>query len=294
MYGLTLNWHRCDDGVELVDYGDDYSRVRRPVSREEFDQKIESLEFRPDLDAQKRDAIIDRIYESQAWRTQTLDAFERLTHDLLNSDDEPLVLSDAKLKVFRIYSQVIGRLVQTGVWIRHASSRVSSIRIDLPNLEDPLVIRFVNARSDEALIQFCSRFGIPTWRQEKEEAGTKIVGHQKSLENLLVLAGGVDRKEAVNAANRGMALFASRGLTPQLDGLGQSGALRLALTPDSPLVFMTMECAMVAHSGARLARCAHCENVFLTGPMTGRRSSAQYCSDRCRVAAARARAASKS
>jgi hypothetical protein len=53
--------------------------------------------------------------------------------------------------------------------------------------------------------------------------------------------------------------------------------------------FMKMEIAMAAMHGAKLATCEHCGAVFLTGPLTGRRSHAKYCSDRCRVAAMRAR-----
>ena len=58
--------------------------------------------------------------------------------------------------------------------------------------------------------------------------------------------------------------------------------------------FMTMEIAMIAMHGAKLGTCEHCGAVFLTGPLTGRRSHAKYCSDRCRVAAMRARNAAKS
>jgi hypothetical protein len=35
--------------------------------------------------------------------------------------------------------------------------------------------------------------------------------------------------------------------------------------------------------------CDHCGGVYWTGHRTGRRSHAKYCSDRCRVAAMRAR-----
>ena len=41
--------------------------------------------------------------------------------------------------------------------------------------------------------------------------------------------------------------------------------------------------------GCRVAECGHCGLRFLTGPKTGRRSSAKYCRDTHRVAAARQR-----
>jgi hypothetical protein len=52
-----------------------------------------------------------------------------------------------------------------------------------------------------------------------------------------------------------------------------------------------LEVRLAAEKGCKLARCANCNDGFLTGPLTGRRSHAKYCSDRCRVAAMRARQA---
>jgi hypothetical protein len=55
------------------------------------------------------------------------------------------------------------------------------------------------------------------------------------------------------------------------------------------LDFMRMEIGMIALEGAKLITCEHCRNLFLTGPGTSRRIHATHCSDRCRVAAMRAR-----
>jgi hypothetical protein len=52
-----------------------------------------------------------------------------------------------------------------------------------------------------------------------------------------------------------------------------------------------MEMVMVTMHHVKLAHCAHCGDIYLTGSLTGRRSYAEYCSPRCRVAAARARQA---
>jgi hypothetical protein len=58
---------------------------------------------------------------------------------------------------------------------------------------------------------------------------------------------------------------------------------------DYLLDFMRMEIGMIALNGAKLVACEHCKNLFLTGPSTSRRIHAAHCSDRCRVAAMRAR-----
>ena len=55
--------------------------------------------------------------------------------------------------------------------------------------------------------------------------------------------------------------------------------------------FMLMETTMAIVHDARVAQCEKCGAVFLTGPLTWRRPHARFCSDRCRVAAMRARQA---
>jgi putative ABC transport system substrate-binding protein len=62
----------------------------------------------------------------------------------------------------------------------------------------------------------------------------------------------------------------------------------MILTTDSLLSFMHMEVAVAAANGARLTSCKRCGDVFLTGKLTKRRSTAKYCSDRCRIGAHRA------
>jgi hypothetical protein len=54
---------------------------------------------------------------------------------------------------------------------------------------------------------------------------------------------------------------------------------------------MLMEVAMIVAHDVRVAECEHCGTVFLTGALTWRRAHARFCSDKCRVAAMRARQA---
>src|SRR3569833_1145357 len=67
------------------------------------------------------------------------------------------------------------------------------------------------------------------------------------------------------------------------------GSPRMVLKARSLMDTMLMECMAVAEHGARFAKCENCGDVFLTGPLTWRRSHARFCSDKCRVAAMRAR-----
>ena len=68
---------------------------------------------------------------------------------------------------------------------------------------------------------------------------------------------------------------------------------RLVLRPKSLRDFMCLEVAIAHEAGAITTECEHCFKVYVTGPLTGRRSHSKYCADRCRVAAMRKRNAAK-
>lgn len=82
------------------------------------------------------------------------------------------------------------------------------------------------------------------------------------------------------------------GLTPALDFSPDTHKPMLRLGANNLYDFMMMECASVAAFGAHVAECQHCGNVYLTGPMTGRRSTSVYCREACAKAAGRRRAES--
>src|SRR5215211_1827187 len=65
----------------------------------------------------------------------------------------------------------------------------------------------------------------------------------------------------------------------------RDGFATLTLPVTSLLGFMMMETALVLTGGAEVKRCEKCGVIFVTGPGTGRRGTAMYCSNRCRVAA---------
>jgi hypothetical protein len=159
-----------------------------------------------------------------------------------------------------------------------------------PNLEDPIVIRFANARDDEARRRFLSDYGLLLPGSEVERG--EILDTQTYFRRLLAQAGS-GKTEKVSAVNTALASHRGFALAPSLDLAGGTDAVRLSLKPQSLLAFMLMEVAMVALHGARLATCNHCGEMFLTGPLTWRRSHARFHADRCRVAAMRARNAER-
>ena len=171
---------------------------------------------------------------------------------------------------------------------RFRSERRRQGRLTVTNLENPLVVRFLNAHDDNHKLAFFGEYGLPIGTGTTPESVRLI---QKRLRLLLDAAGSGDAIRARGVLDR--SLVAAR-LKPTVE-IAEPETHRLALMvqPDGLFGLMQMEAAMVAINGARLATCRHCKDVFLTGPLTGRRSHAQYCSDRCRVAAMRLRNASE-
>jgi hypothetical protein len=185
----------------------------------------------------------------------------------------------------------------------YRTNRRETERIVLADLEDPIVMAFVNATDDEGRQLFFGRFGlIGLTRFWHERSGRQwlhgsapgirrddILKDQSWFRKLLQNAGGEDAAAATTAVNSALAKHREFNLQPTIQLTGPRGTPRLLLKSDSLLGFMLMETAMVVAIGVRLAECEQCGTLFLTGPLTGRRSHARFCSDRCRVAAMRAR-----
>jgi|KBSSwiStaDraftv2_1062776.scaffolds.fasta_scaffold34442_3 hypothetical protein len=163
---------------------------------------------------------------------------------------------------------------------RCQSARHYPIRHTVDDLESPVVVHFINAHDDEACAQFLARFGF-LYEHQTDCERDAFLQDQRVLKNLLALAGSDQPEEAAKAINK--RIRHTDSLIPVLDGRRLSFALR------NLYGLMLREIVMVVEKEARLTKCQHCDKAFLTGPTTGRRSHAAYCSDRCRVAAMRVR-----
>lgn len=214
MYGLSLEWARCPDGVEIVDLGE--PDHRQPIA-----------------------------------------------------------------------------LQQGGKRVRYRTVRRENRRYDINNLEFPILLNLVNARDDDARLAFLATFGLLAARDGTEEDWDAFNDWQRALENLLWKAGSGDPVRAMQSVNDALSAHTSFALVPSLDLAGGRKVPRLALQPQSLLGLVLMETAMIAANDARTATCQHCGKIFITGPLTGRRSHAVYCRDSCRVAAMRKRHAER-
>jgi len=157
---------------------------------------------------------------------------------------------------------------------------------EVTNLANPIALRFINANRENKTLDFLARFG----RLGPATMYVLDVEHEAKLLTTYLLASTAQSpKERVRWANE---LLNHTRLKASFDYAGPNQAARVVFHPEDLLGLMAMEIALAHEAGAVVGQCAHCGTLYLTGPLTGRRSSAVYCSDRCRVAAARQRRAS--
>jgi hypothetical protein len=193
---------------------------------------------------------------------------------------------------------------------RYRTDRREPHRIRIVNLEDPVIIALINANDDEQRQSFFARFGLGSfldrmlWWQGWEEYPLEgwrfipdelhrdgVLKNQSRLRELLRTVGGQDSAAAMIAVNSVIAARPAFNLQPTFHLAGPRGTPRLLLKSQTFLGFMLAEMAMIVANGASVTECEKCGTTFLTGALTWRRSSARFCSDRCRVAANRAQRA---
>jgi hypothetical protein len=187
-----------------------------------------------------------------------------------------------------------GGIRERGKWFLYRTERREPLQLEIQDLENPIIVQFVNARDEKDLSDFFSKYGL--LERALDSRGIdygEAIYIQNDFRELLEKVGGPSQVDALRAINEHVEFFGHNFLDPAFELAGQAGAPRMLLNCFEPRAFMTMEAGMIATHGARVIHCEHCNNIFLIGPLTGRRSHARFCSDRCRVAAMRSRNASR-
>ena len=204
---------------------------------------------------------------------------------------------------------LVSRVRGTAKGYRYRTDRRQTEQKMIENLEDPVVVAFVNATADRQRLPFFGRYGLGTkadqrlWNRDdngdprdfKEQAldYDRLLQTRLRFQKMLEDATGEDQVAAMTAINAAMGLKATsyNSLKPEFHLAGPRGAPRMLLKSETLTCFMLMELAMIITHGVRSTKCEQCGVIVLTGQLTGRRSSVRFCSDKCRVAANRARQA---
>lgn len=166
------------------------------------------------------------------------------------------------------------------------STRRTARSYDVSDLSSPLVLNFLNSSDTiEKRANFFAAHGMldrPEDGLRDDEWTSEALGILDNAVRIGPLAEHPERIETLNDLLR-------TSLTIHLgfDYLGPDQAKRMVLRPHSLFDLMCAEVAMAAEVNAVLTSCENCSKLFYTGHLTGRRSTARYCSDRCRAAANR-------
>ena len=177
-----------------------------------------------------------------------------------------------------------------GPHVRYKTLEREAFRKPLDLLEKPLVETFVNCDTRPKLINFMSKYGIPAWggkyRDEADNSLALIEMFRDAVSRVLgQYAGGeVAKASAVLRADRDFA-----DLRPVLSFPRDTTTPVLTFKVFAMLPFMCLEIGSIIAGGTTVKTCLNCGQVFVVGPSTNRRTTAHYCSNRCRVAHQRKR-----
>jgi hypothetical protein len=180
------------------------------------------------------------------------------------------------------------------LWIREASDRFEPTR----PLSVPLFKVFADwkPRTAEGMRRFCDAYGALDFPGGGLGSGSLGPGSgslkqadwmlhvQRTLQRALMLLESGDPAELSKRLASGHAGLCAPRLARREDG-----SLTLTLVPDTLLSAMWLQLALHAASDAELLSCERCAMPFAVGTGTGRRTTAKYCSNACKVAAFKAR-----
>lgn len=169
----------------------------------------------------------------------------------------------------------------------YRSERRAARSYNVADLSSPLVLSFINSSDTvEKRENFFAAHGLLERPQDWHLRDDKSISDALTILEAAVRIGPLaDHPERIATLND--LLLNSTVMHLGFDYLGPDQTKRMVLRPRSLFDLMCAEVAMAAEVDAALTSCENCSRLFYTGHLTGRRSTARYCSDRCRAAANR-------
>jgi hypothetical protein len=173
------------------------------------------------------------------------------------------------------------------------TERRKDLRIEIKNLKNSVVAKFIDARDDKTRAEFLSEVGLlapPQGSYGREETTAyDVLRWQDHLAQLLAHISRSKPAAGIAAVNATLATHRTFSLEPTLQAGQKKTKPQISFACQNLLGLMLMEVGLIAAYGARAARCQHCHRLFITGPFTGRRATAKFCHRNCRQAALRDR-----
>jgi hypothetical protein len=161
--------------------------------------------------------------------------------------------------------------------------RIVKYRRHLDFIENPLSQVFLNCQTDEQLVDFMGEFGIPDWssRPKSETPLISVRRFKDALGSVLKSYQDGDVQKAVKLMQPDRSIS---DLRPVLTIQRGKTSPTMSLMCFSLASFMCLEVGAIIAGGATVKNCLNCGKIFVVGSATGRRTTAYYCSNRCRVA----------
>jgi hypothetical protein len=179
------------------------------------------------------------------------------------------------------------RISKDGEKIETASHRFEPYR---PTAFPVLFQTFIDTpTNNQGALDFSEKFGGLGFRGEGTTSLELFFERQEHLRQASELAESSNWTTLVDRFNTDEYGRSSRGfLKPQLRHQPR-GKVVLVFVPTNLIQFLWLQFALHLGSGAKLLRCERCGSPFTVGTGTGRRETAKFCSNACKVAAFRNR-----
>jgi hypothetical protein len=148
-----------------------------------------------------------------------------------------------------------------------------------------LYAKFAKLRSADDVLYFVEGYGPLTkdgLDTSKGELVDGVLAHADAMRDLFIFLSGDRARRAKVISDLQVSPFAELEVTLELDPATED--LKLRLCPTSLLDSIWLQAAQELSSGAAVRQCRHCGDWFETGPRTGRRADAKFCSDEHRIA----------
>ncbi len=126
-----------------------------------------------------------------------------------------------------------GKIEEGGKSFLYRTERREPLKLEIQNLESPVVVQFVNARDDASLVKFFSKYGflLDPYLRGGEDRGDYFTFTlcRDEVRNVLVKVGGPNHVDALNAINKEIEFQGSIKLNPMFDLAGENGRPRMLL-----------------------------------------------------------------